>query len=74
MAMVPWTGSSPPATLPSFSIDTHTYGVSQPAQPGPAHGGFPWWLLGFAVVPLLLFSALRRIRRRPGTSWARASV
>jgi hypothetical protein len=74
MATVPWTGSSPPATLPSFSIDTHTYGVSQPAQPGPAHGGFPWWLLGFAVVPLLLFSALRRIRRRPGTSWARASV
>jgi hypothetical protein len=73
MATVPWTGSSPPATLPSFAIDTHTYRVSQPAPPGP-NGGFPWWTLGLAAVPLLLVAARRRIRRRPGTSWARASV
>ena len=73
MATVPWTGSSPPATLPSFAIDTHTYRVSQPVATSP-HGGFPWWMLSLAVVPLLLVAGRRWTRRRPGTSWARASV
>jgi hypothetical protein len=73
MATVPWNGSSPPATLPSFAIDTQTYSVSQPAQPGP-HTGFPWWTLSLALVPLLLVAGRRWTRRRPGTSWARASV
>ena len=73
IAAVPWTGSTPPATLASFAIDTHTYRVSQPVTISP-HGGFPWWTLSLAIVPLLLFAVRRWIRRRPGTSWARASV
>jgi hypothetical protein len=63
---VPWSGSSPPATLPSFAIDTHTYRVSQPqpAQPSP-HGGFPWWTLGLVAFPLVLVAARTWLRRRP---------
>jgi hypothetical protein len=64
MATVPWSGSSPPATLPSFAIDTHTYRVSQPVPPG-AHGGFPWWTLGLAAFPLLLLASRTWVRRRP---------
>jgi hypothetical protein len=64
-AAVPWTGSSPPATLPSFAIDTHTYRESQLAAPAP-HGGFPWWTLGLAALPLLLVGSRAWRRCRPG--------
>ncbi len=59
---MPWAGGNPPATVPSFMIDTHTYRVWQPPVATSPHGGFPWWTLGFAALPLLLI-AKRQLRR-----------
>jgi hypothetical protein len=68
---VPWSGSKPPATLPSFAIDTHTYQVSQSAPSAP-NNGFPWWTLGLAAFPVLLFAARKWLRRRPARILAEA--
>jgi hypothetical protein len=43
---------------PWYDIDTTTWRVS------PAHGGFPWWTLSFAALPLLGVPALLLRRRR----------
>jgi hypothetical protein len=60
---MPWAGGNPPATLPSFMVDTQTYRVSQPPAATSPHGGFPWWTLGLAAIPLLLIGM--RLLRRP---------
>jgi hypothetical protein len=46
---------------PFVNVDTSTWKVS------PAHGGgFPWWMLGFAVLPLAAVGAVIVRRRRRG--------
>jgi hypothetical protein len=59
---VPWNAPKPPATLPSFRIDTRTYRVT---EPHPRGGHFPWWTLGFAAPFVLLAAASRRARVTP---------
>ena len=65
---VPWNGSTPPSTLPSYTIDTRTYAVSEPQPLAPR--GFPWWRLGFLAVPLLATVALL-LRGRRLMAWSR---
>jgi hypothetical protein len=60
---LPWTPrSEAPKTLPSFSVDTHTYAVSKTDPPSPR--SFRWWIIGFAVVPLGIAAVLLRRRMR----------
>jgi len=56
---VRWNAPNRPATLPSFRIDTSTYGITEP-HPGGGH--FPWWTLGLAAPFVLLAAASTRAR------------
>ena len=70
LAAVPWTGGTPPATLPSFRIDTRSYRL----LPAPAPRQFPWWTLAFVPLPLLVLVAASRRARVTSTIASRSAT